>query len=111
CVRFHWAPAKVAVPVNDVPIFVGDQSLFISDPSDIPVLKQGHISEHESIGLIRAQFLNVSRKVVDMSGAASAVEPELHEFAVMLRELIEFLCVVFDVRGIVAVAWLVPIPG
>ncbi len=75
-VCFHGPPAQIAGTVDDIPVFVENDAVFVTYPSDISILKQRHIREDQSIGLIDAKFVDDAWKVVNMPTAAGAVEPE-----------------------------------
>ncbi len=72
----HGTPAQVAVSVDDVPVLVGDDSVFVTYPSNISILKQRHIREDQGIGLINPKFVDNAWKVVNVPTATGAIEPE-----------------------------------
>ena len=103
-VGFGGAPAKVAVTVDDIPVVFRDDAGFVADPADVAVFEETGVGEYERVGLISAQLFDDVGEIVNVSGAAGAVEPEFGEFAVVKGEFVEFGGVIFVVFGGVAVA-------
>src|SRR5262249_49932880 len=109
-IGLHRAPARKAVAIDHIPVFVGNYSVFVTGPADVAVLEESQVGENKCVRLVRAQLLDDAWKVVDMPGAPGAVEPELFQIAVALRQLVELGGVVHVVLGAICVAGLVPIP-
>src|SRR5205823_11432600 len=98
-VGFRGPPAQISVTIQYVPILVWNRAFLIAHPAYISVLEERGVGKDEGVRLIHAQVLDVSREIVNMTLAASAVEPELHQFAVVVRELLQFGNVVIVILG------------
>src|SRR5438445_1710231 len=110
-IRLYGTPAQISMTVQYVPILVWNRAFLIPDPADISVLKQRCVGKDERVRLVHAQVLDVTRKVVHMTFAASTIEPELYQFAVIVREFLEFRNIVVVVLGGVFVLGLMAVPG
>src|SRR5580658_1274038 len=88
-IRLGRPPTQESVTINHIPIFLRDNAGLVTDPAYVSILKQGGIRENQSIRLISPQLLDDARKVVDMAGTACAIQPEFHEFAVVLNEFVQ----------------------
>src|SRR6202030_3183005 len=87
-IRLNRPPTQIAVPVDDIPVLVRDDSVFVPHPANIAILKKRHICEYERVRLQHAQLLHDAWKVVDMSATAGAVQPELLELTIPLRQFV-----------------------
>src|SRR5437879_1643141 len=94
CVCLRRPPAKVSVAVKAIPVLIGNDPIFISCPADISILEQRSISKHERVRLLDAKGLDDTWKIVDMALAASAIQPEFNQIAVLGGQLIELRDVV-----------------
>ena len=98
-VGFHGPPAQISMAIQYVPILVWNRAFLIPDPADISVLEERGIGKNERVRLIHAQVLDVAREVVYVTFATRAVEPELHQFAIVVRELLQFSNIVIVILG------------
>src|SRR5579863_6141947 len=111
CVCFDRAPSQVAMTVDDIPILVRNTSAFVAHPPSIAIFEQPGVGEDDGIGLISAQSLNYGRKVINVACAASAIEPEFDEIAVVRCKLGKLGLVVTVISsgvfvfGFVAIPW------
>ena len=88
----------------------GDDAGLVADPADVAVFEEAGVGEYQGVGLIGAELFDDVGEIVDVAGAACAVEPELGEFAVVQGEFVEFGSVILVVFGGVGVAGFVAIP-
>src|SRR5580698_8368732 len=105
-VGFDRAPSQVSMAVDDVPIFVRNLSVFVSNPANVPVFEKTDIRKHKSIGLVGAELFDDAREVVDVTSAAGAIEPEFFEVPIALCQLVEFGSIILVVCGGIVVAGL-----
>src|SRR6185312_5212792 len=109
-VCFYRAPTEIAVTVENVPVLVRNVSILITGPADVAILEQCGVSKDKGVRLIYAQIFDVTRKIVNVSFAASAIEPELDQVAVISSQLLQLRKVVFVVSGRILIFRLVPVP-
>src|SRR5207248_8024216 len=103
-------PAQIPVPVNHVPVLVKNFSVFVPDPTNFTVFEQTSIGEDERVRLIRTQLLYEAREVVNMPGAAGAIEPELDQLPIVLRKLRQLRDVIVVIVSGICITRLVPVP-
>src|SRR6266853_5690723 len=87
-VGFDRTPTQIAMSVKDIPIFVSNDSVFIPCPADIAVFEQRGVRKYQSVRLLDAKMFNDAGKIVDVAFAASTIQPEFHQVAVITRQLL-----------------------
>lgn len=75
-VCFDGSPPQEPMAVDHIPVLIRDDSVFISNPPDIAIIEERDISKNQSVGLVGAEFLDDAWKIVDVSRAPGAIEPE-----------------------------------
>src|SRR6202451_2369543 len=109
-VGFCRSPPQISVTIDDVPVVARDATCLVANPADVAVFEETGIREDERVGLIGAQLFDDVGEIVDMTGAAGAVQPEFRKFTVILREFIQFGGVILVVFRGVAIAGLMTVP-
>src|SRR6185437_3096622 len=110
-VCFGWTPAEIAEPVHHIPIRLLRQPTLIAYPSDVAVFQESDIRKNQCILLIGAKRLDVTVEVVNVTGAARAIEPELNQVTIVAGKFFKLLTVMHVIRRVVFVRWLMPVPG
>src|SRR5215469_18622061 len=87
-IGFDGPPTKETMTINHIPVLVGDYSVLVADPANVPELKKSHISEHEGIGLVGAEFFDVTSKIINVARNARAIEPPLYKVAIALNQFV-----------------------
>src|SRR6476660_4632057 len=90
CISLDRTPTQIAVPIDHVPVFIRNDSVFATDPPDIAVFEKPNIGEDQRVRLVRPQLLDDASKIVDVTSAAGAIEPELLQLTVYLYQFVEF---------------------
>src|SRR5436305_4615006 len=109
-VRFGGTPAQEPMAIDHVPVVERNNSLLVSHPTNVAIFEEPSVGEHQRVWLVRAQLLYDFRKIVHMACAASAIEPELDEFAIVKGEFVQLCCIVTIVFSRVRIARFVAIP-
>ena len=98
------------MPVNHVPVLIGNNPDFIPHPTNVSIFEQCHVGKNHRVRLIRAELVDNAGKVINVTGAACAIKPEFHQLAVVLHQFVKRRNVVVVVCSGILVAWIVPIP-
>ena len=110
-VGLRRSPSKIAVAIENIPIFVWNPSVFIAGPTNISIFEQSCIGKHESVRLTYAKVFDNPRKVVNVAFTPSAVQPEFHQIAIVTDQLLKFGNIVVVILCGVLVFRFVPVPG
>src|SRR3954453_7684508 len=109
-VRLRGTPAQEPMAIDDVPVVERNNSLLVSHPTNVAIFEEPSVGKHQRVRLIGAQLLCDFRKIVHMTCAAGAIEPELDEFAIVKSEFVQLCCIVTIVFSRVRITRLVAIP-
>jgi len=82
-VGFDGTPAKVAVTVDYVPVFIRDATALSAYPASIAIFEKASVGKDDGVGLISTQRLDDFFEIVDVARAAGSIEPEFDQVAVV----------------------------
>lgn len=85
---FYRPPPKISMPVDNIPVFIGNKAILISRPANLPLFKKRHIGEYQRVRLVDTKVFDETREIVDMAFATGSIQPEFDQVTVISGQLL-----------------------